>query len=62
LAYAVGMFFTGHVAERTNLRNFLSIGMIGAGLWTICFGMAFFWDIHSFSYFVAVQILGGNSN
>ncbi|OQV15414.1 Glucose-6-phosphate [Hypsibius exemplaris] len=59
LAYAVGMFFTGHIAERTNLRNFLSIGMIGAGLWTICFGMAFFWDIHSFSYFVAVQVFGG---
>lgn len=59
LAYAVGMFFVGHVAERTNLRNFLASGMIMAGLWTVCFGFAYYWKIHSFSYFVAVQVLGG---
>ncbi|GAU98977.1 hypothetical protein RvY_10043 [Ramazzottius varieornatus] len=59
LAYAFGMFFAGHIAERTNLRHFLTFGMMGAGLFTICFGMAQIWEIHSFSYFVAVQIFGG---
>ncbi|XP_055339749.1 glucose-6-phosphate exchanger SLC37A2-like isoform X2 [Paramacrobiotus metropolitanus] len=59
LAYAIGMFVVGHIAERTNLRNFLASGMIMAGFWTICFGLAYFWEIHSFSYFVAVQVFGG---
>lgn len=59
IAYALGMFFVGHVAERTNLRKFLASGMIMAGFWTICFGLAYFWEIHSLSYFIAVQLLGG---
>ena len=59
LIFFLLLFTVGHIAERSNLRHFLTFGMIGAGLFTICFGMAFLWEIHSFSYFVAVQIFGG---
>ena len=58
-AYALGMFFVGHIAERTNLRKFVAFGMIMAGFWTVCFGLAYMWQIHSLSYFIAVQLLAG---
>ena len=28
-AYAIGLFFSGFIADRTNLRYFLTVGMIG---------------------------------
>lgn len=37
-AYAVGMFFAGHLGDRTDLRLFLSIGMIGSGIFCCLFG------------------------
>ncbi|XP_022320041.2 glucose-6-phosphate exchanger SLC37A2-like isoform X2 [Crassostrea virginica] len=58
-AYAVGMFFSGHIAERMNLRYFLSLGMISSGLMTVLFGMGYFWNIHSLFFFIGVQIIGG---
>ncbi len=30
-----------------------------SGLFTLMFGLAFFWDIHSLWYLVLVQVLGG---
>eukprot|EP01048_Picozoa_sp_COSAG05_P019657 COSAG05_NODE_3139_length_2292_cov_1.995440_2_plen_124_part_00 len=32
IAYAIGMFFMGHIADRTNIRLFLGMCMIGAGV------------------------------
>ena len=58
-AYALGMFFSGHLGDNTDLRLFLTVGMLGSGLFTALFGMGMFWKIHSFWYFVAVQIAGG---
>ena len=49
-------FFSGHIAERMSLRYFLTIGMLGSGLLTTAFGMGYFWNIHSFSYYVVVQV------
>lgn len=37
-AYAVGMFFAGHLGDRTDLRVFLSVGMLGSGLFCCLFG------------------------
>ncbi|XP_041470298.1 glucose-6-phosphate exchanger SLC37A2-like isoform X2 [Lytechinus variegatus] len=58
-AYALGMFASGHIGERMDLRYFLSFGMIMSGFWTAMVGMAYFWKIHTFSYFIIMQIVGG---
>ncbi|XP_061188985.1 glucose-6-phosphate exchanger SLC37A2-like isoform X2 [Saccostrea echinata] len=58
-AYAVGMFLSGHIAERMNLRIFLSMGMIGSGIMTAMFGMGYFWNIHTIAFYIGVQVIGG---
>ena len=58
-AYSIGMFFSGHIGDSMDLRKFLTIGMVGSGMFVCMFGMAYFWDIHSMYYFVFVQILAG---
>lgn len=58
-AYAIGMYFMGPLAERLNLRWFLSFGMISSGLFGALFGVAYYADIHSLTYFIVIQILAG---
>ena len=55
-SYAIFMFVSGFVAERMNLRYFLSIGMIMSGVFTFLFGFAKVVEIHSIYYFVTVQV------
>ncbi|KAL4557164.1 hypothetical protein LXL04_035336 [Taraxacum kok-saghyz] len=57
--YAIGMFFSGHIGDRMNLRVFLSIGMVGTGLFTSLFGVGYWVNIHCFSYYLVVQMLAG---
>lgn len=59
VTYAISMFVSGIVAERVSLRYYLSLGMFFSGLFTLLFGAAKSWNIHSMWYFVIVQILGG---
>ena len=59
LTYAVGMFFAGRIADAANLRVFLTIGMMGTGVFTVLVGMAYFWNIHSYSYFIIMQVMAG---
>ena len=56
MSYAVFMFVSGMIAERVNLRYFLSIGMITSGLFTILFGLGRYWQIHSLAYYIAIQV------
>ncbi|KIZ03834.1 hypothetical protein MNEG_4124 [Monoraphidium neglectum] len=58
-AYALGMFVAGHIGDRTDLRLFLSGGMVLSGLLTTLFGMGYFWDIHEMSYFATVMVFAG---
>ncbi|KAK3101050.1 hypothetical protein FSP39_000582 [Pinctada imbricata] len=58
-SYAVGMFISGHIAERMNLRYFLSTGMVLSGIFTAAFGFGYFFNIHSIVFYIFVQILGG---
>lgn len=58
-AYAVGMFFAGHLGDRLDLRLFLTTGMLGSGVFVMLTGMAYFWDIHNILYFVFVSIVAG---
>eukprot|EP00249_Psilotum_nudum_P023533 c28911_g1_i1 orf=1064-2512(-) len=58
-SYAVGMYFAGPLADRLSLRFFLAIGMTGTGLLVSLFGMAYWWNIHRFAYFLSVQAVAG---
>ncbi|KAM7264365.1 hypothetical protein ACFE04_002048 [Oxalis oulophora] len=58
-AYALGMFFAGHVGDRINLRLFLVFGMVSSGVLTIVFGLGYWLSVHSFGFYVTVQFVGG---
>merc|ERR1719220_1352614 len=60
-SYAFFMFFSGFVAERMNLRYFLSLGMIFSGISTWLFGFSYVVGIHSLWYLLIVQIITGCS-
>ncbi|KAJ3680518.1 hypothetical protein LUZ60_016796 [Juncus effusus] len=57
--YAFGMYFAGHLGDRVNLKNLLTIGMVGTGIFTAFFGTAYWLDIHNFYYFLGVQMIAG---
>lgn len=57
--YAFGMFFTGYIAERSNLRYFLSISLSTCGVLCIVSGSAFYFQIHSLWFFIITQVLTG---
>lgn len=50
------MFFTGHFADKTDLRMFLAIGMLVSGVFTVAFPCGYWFGVHSFLYFVLDQI------
>ncbi|KAH8851585.1 Glucose-6-phosphate exchanger SLC37A2 [Schistosoma japonicum] len=54
--YACSMILSGFLAERVNLRYFLSIGMFLSGISTFAFGLASYFQIHYYSYFVFIQV------
>ncbi|MGV7354930.1 hypothetical protein PJM26_31055, partial [Mycobacterium kansasii] len=57
--YAAGMFFSGHIGDRMNLRVFLTVGMLGTGLFTALFGFGYWFGIHNFYFYLIVQMLAG---
>ncbi|KAH8851578.1 Glucose-6-phosphate exchanger SLC37A1 [Schistosoma japonicum] len=57
--YACSMILSGFLAERVNLRYFLSIGMFLSGISTFAFGLASYFQIHYYSYFVFIQVFSG---
>nr|CAB3266253.1 sugar phosphate exchanger 2 [Phallusia mammillata] len=59
ISYALGMFFSGMIAERVSLRYFLSIGMILCCIFTAMFGFGYFFEIHSLTFYVFAQVLNG---
>ncbi|XP_059096435.1 glucose-6-phosphate exchanger SLC37A2-like isoform X2 [Tigriopus californicus] len=58
-SYAFFMFISGFVAERVDLRYFLSTGMMLCGLFTMAFGLGKYWEIHSFYYYLTIQVFAG---
>lgn len=50
------MFISGFVAERVNLRYFLSLGMMFSGIFSYLFGIGKTYEIHSLGYYVIVQV------
>ncbi|XP_061953626.1 putative glycerol-3-phosphate transporter 1 [Populus nigra] len=57
--YALGMYFSGHLGDRMNLRMLLTIGMVGTGIFTSLFGVGFWANVHNFYYYLIVQMLAG---
>lgn len=57
--YAFGMYFSGHFGDRCNLRIFLTVGMLGTGLFTSLFGAGYWGNIHNFYYYLVVQMIAG---
>lgn len=57
--YALGMYFAGHFGDRVDLRVFLTVGMVGSGLFVALFGMGYFWNIHNFYYYLFMQMVAG---
>ncbi|XP_027355577.1 putative glycerol-3-phosphate transporter 1 [Abrus precatorius] len=57
--YAFGMYFSGHFGDRCNLRIFLTVGMLGTGLFTSLFGVGYWGNIHNFYYYLVVQMIAG---
>lgn len=58
-AYAVGLFITGPLGDRVNLRWFLGIGMMGSGLFCFLFGAGQLMGIHNLAYFLACNLFAG---
>jgi OPA family glycerol-3-phosphate transporter-like MFS transporter 1/2 len=59
VTYAVFMFMAGYVAERSNLRYFLTISLIICGILCFLFGITYTFQIHVLYYFIIIQILTG---
>ncbi|XP_043698471.1 putative glycerol-3-phosphate transporter 1 [Telopea speciosissima] len=57
--YSFGMYFAGHLGDRLNLRILLTVGMIGTGLFTSLFGFGYWFNIHSFYYYLIIQMIAG---
>ncbi|KAK6936312.1 Major facilitator superfamily [Dillenia turbinata] len=57
--YAIGMYFSGQLGDRLNLRIFLTVGMVGTGVFTALFGAGYWLNIHTFYYFLIVQMIAG---
>ena len=58
-SYAVFMFVSGYVAERCDLRYFLSASLTICGIFCILFGIAYPLQIHNYYYFIVIQVLTG---
>ncbi|CAI8026915.1 Glucose-6-phosphate exchanger SLC37A2, partial [Geodia barretti] len=54
--YAVFLFISGLIADRVNVRYFLTAGMIGSGVFVGLLGVAYYGKIHNITYFILVQI------
>jgi len=59
VSYALCMYIAGYIAERSNLRYYVTISLIVCGIFCYLFGIAFYFKIHHFWYFIIVQILTG---
>ncbi|XP_026754308.2 glucose-6-phosphate exchanger SLC37A2 isoform X1 [Galleria mellonella] len=58
-SYAIAMFVSGMVAERVDLRYFLTLGMLFSAVFCYLFGIARTYNIHNISYYLLVQAAAG---
>ena len=58
-SYAFFMFLSGFIAERVNVRIFLTVGMIMSGVFVIALGVAKYAEIHTIVYFAVIEFFDG---
>ncbi|XP_063715538.1 glucose-6-phosphate exchanger SLC37A2-like [Symsagittifera roscoffensis] len=58
-SYAFGMFVSGHLAERYDLRLFLCLGTTLSAIFTAAFGLGFYLNLHIYWFYFMVQMVGG---
>ncbi|KAK9886452.1 hypothetical protein WA026_016735 [Henosepilachna vigintioctopunctata] len=58
-SYAAAMFVSGFIAERVNLRYFISLGMLLSGFFSYMFGIGKTYNIHVLSFYLIAQVLAG---
>ncbi|CAH1642180.1 unnamed protein product [Spodoptera littoralis] len=58
-SYAGAMFVSGMVAERVDLRYFLSLGMLTSAIFCYLFGIGRTYNVHNISYYLLVQAGAG---
>ncbi|KAJ8706406.1 hypothetical protein PYW08_011032 [Mythimna loreyi] len=58
-SYAAAMFVSGMIAERVDLRYFLSLGMLMSAIFCYLFGIGRTYNIHNISYYLLVQAGAG---
>ncbi|OWK05931.1 hypothetical protein Celaphus_00012880 [Cervus elaphus hippelaphus] len=49
----------GIIGERLPIRYYLTFGMLASGAFTALFGVGYFYNIHSFGFYVITQIING---
>ncbi|RHY73988.1 hypothetical protein DYB30_001913 [Aphanomyces astaci] len=57
--YAVGLYVSGMLGDRLDLRKFLAGGMVGVALVLVAFGMAGLANIHFFWFYLALWGING---
>ncbi|KAL4712234.1 hypothetical protein ACJJTC_011095 [Scirpophaga incertulas] len=58
-SYAGAMFVSGMVAERVDLRYFLTLGMLTSALFCYMFGVGYTYGVHDMSYYIIAQAGAG---
>lgn len=58
----LSLFFvlSGIIGERLPIRYYLTFGMLASGAFTALFGLGYFYDIHSFGFYVVTQVRSGS--
>lgn len=51
---------SGIIGERLPIRYYLTFGMLASGAFTALFGLGYFYDIHSFGFYVVTQVRSGS--
>lgn len=50
---------SGIIGERLPIRYYLTFGMLASGAFTALFGVGYFYNIHSFGFYVITQVRSG---
>ena len=53
-------FPSGIIGERLPIRYYLTFGMLASGAFTALFGLGYFYNIHSFGFYVVTQVRSGS--
>nr|CCA19510.1 sugar phosphate exchanger putative [Albugo laibachii Nc14] len=59
LTYAAGLYASGFLGDRYDLRKMITIGMLSTSMILVCFGIGAFAGLHSYWYYLVLWALNG---